>query len=495
MNHIKKILRGSTYYFIGSILATILAYLTKFVLVRNLSVEDYGLFFAVFTFVLFFSLFANLGMGKGLGRFIAEYGFKKKYKEIKSLIAGSFLIQMIASGIIIIIFWSISDYLAINYFKDIRASNLLRILVFYLPLITIYNKIRAIFQGTKNIKSFSLTESILNGAVFLIVMTGITFGLGIYAPAIAYISALILFILIFISSALKSIQYFKLKPKNIIAENRKLLLFSLPLMITTVGGLLITYFDTLMLTYFDTLDKVGIYNIIYPSALLIVIIGVSIGSTLLPILTELWSLKKKKEIRSVLKIINKYLLILCLPIVIILMQFSREIIRILFGKAYLAGVVAFNIILIGALFKVFSTINVYVLIAFKKPKKIMKIFLSGALLNVILNLFLIPLYSITGAAIASGLSFALMMILSVYYVNKKIKVKVPWKDWSLIGLNSILFILIPRLLILIIKGNGYILNIIGLIIGGIAYIYILNKIKIINIKEIKNIILQRNINK
>lgn len=488
MNYTKQVLRGSIYFFIGSVIAAFIAYLTKLVLVRNLSVEDYGLFFAVFTLVLIFSVFRKLGYTHSMPRFIAEYNIKNKKREIKSVISGAFLVQLIFAGLIIIGFWFISDYLAINYFNDPRAGLLLKILTFYLPLSVFYINFRSIFQGLKKNKYFSLGEPANNLFVFICVLTGIYFGLGIYAPVVGYLGSFVIFSFVFLRPVLKSFRYFKHKHKDFFSVNKKLFLFGLPLVITSAGALIITYFDTLMLTYFDTLSVVGVYNIIYPTALLVVMIGSSIGSILMPIITELWSLRKKKEIKNALRIINKYLLIFCLPVIIVLMFFSRQLVRIFFGKEYLIGVSAFNILLIGALFKIFAAINIQTIIAFKEPNKIMMVFTSGAMLNVVLNFILIPKYSLNGAAVATALSFLLMLLISIFYVNKKIKTKTPWKSWIITLISSLVIPLSARLIIRVIPGNVHVTGILGLILGVVVYLGILWLFKVLDIKEVLGVV-------
>jgi len=488
MSYTKQVLSGSIYYFTGSVLAAIIAYLTKLVLVRNLSVEDYGLFFAVLTFVLIFSVFRTLGMSQGLARFIADYNSKKKNGEIKSIITGAFATQLLVAGIMVIILWFSADYLALNYFKDARAVTLLRILSFYLPLSIIHVNFTSIFQGLKKSKLFALGQPVINAFVLIGSIIGLWLGLELFAPVIGYLGTYVFFLIVFIFPLLKCFNYFNFKHKNFFEENKKLIIFSLPLMITTFGYLLITYFDTLMLTYFDILSNVGVYNIIYPTALLITFIGSSLGLILLPVITELWEKNKKKQIVTALKIINKYLLIFCLPVIIVLMTFSEDLIRIFFGREYLAGVVAFNILLVGALFNVFMGLYNQLQIALKQQKKVMNIYLVGSIINVILNILLIPKYSLNGAAIASAISFLIMLKLSLVYIEQKIKIEPPWKSWLITSFTSLLIPVVPIILNKYINLNVYVTTISGLILGGLIYLFILYKIKIININEIKKVI-------
>lgn len=488
MNYTKQVIRGSMYYFIGSVIASFIAYLTKLVLVRNLSVEDYGLFFAVLTFVLIFTVFRTLGLSQGLARFIADYNAKRKYDEIKSIVSGAFLMQFVVAIIMVGVLWLFSNSLAANYFNDERAGLLLRLLALYLPLSIIHINFTSIFQGFKKSKLFALGQPVVNGFVLIGSVVGLWLGLEVFAPVIGYLGSFIVFLLIFIFPLLKTFDYFKYKQKNFKKENKELIKFSFPLMITSVGALFITYFDTLMLTYFDTLTSVGIYNIIYPTALLIVMLGSSLGAILMPVVTELWEKKKNKEIIQALLVIQKYLLVICLPIVIVLMTFSEELIRIFFGTEYVAGATAFNVLLIGALFKVFAAVNNQVLISLKESKKTMKMFLIAAIINVILNLILIPKYSIEGAATASMISFLIMLTVSIFFIRKKIRMISPWRTWTITVIIASIIPIMSKIFIRYIPMNVYIATITGLIIGGIIYLGILYKVNIIDPDEITKVL-------
>lgn len=90
-------------------------------------------------------------------------------------------------------------------------------------------------------------------------------------------------------------------------------------------------------------------------------------------------------------------LIQCLVISI----FSYPIIYILYGKSFLESVSVLRIIVWYTTFSYLGGVRNIWLLAENKQKEIWKINLSGALFNVILNYFLIPVFGICGAAVAS----------------------------------------------------------------------------------------------
>jgi O-antigen/teichoic acid export membrane protein len=333
----------------------------------------------------------------------------------------------------------------------------------------------------------ALCQPVLNASVLFLAIIGVYIGMGIYSPALGYLGSFIIFFAVFFLPFIRHSRYFDTTHDSFMISNKRLLLFSLPLVLTGIGATLLNYFDTLMLTYFDDLAVVGVYNIIYPTAFLIVIIGTSLGAILLPVITELWTLKKKKEISYALNLIYKYVFVACLPLILTLIIFSEDLIKVFFGAEYILGVAAFNILLIGAIFKIFIAVNIQVLIAFKKPEKTMNLFLFGAALNVLLNLVFIPLYSITGAAVASSISFFSMAVLSLIQIRKSIRITLPFFRWTLTLMASGIIALLPMILIRLSGLDTFLLASIGLVFGGIFYLIILYMFRIIDIKEIREL--------
>ena len=84
MRYAEKLAKGSLIIFAFSITTAIIGYLLRVYLARNLTVAEFGLFYAVMALVSFFWLVKDLGVGTTLVKFIPEFLVKKKYSEIKS---------------------------------------------------------------------------------------------------------------------------------------------------------------------------------------------------------------------------------------------------------------------------------------------------------------------------------------------------------------------------------------------------------------------------
>ena len=131
VNYFRKALVGATLIFVMNALANLLAFTTKIILARNLSITEYGLFYAVFNLVMFLLFFRDLGLGQALVKYIAEYRVNKKYQDIATSIKSVITFQVLSSLFFAAIFWIFADKLASSYFQIDSAALILRFLIVY----------------------------------------------------------------------------------------------------------------------------------------------------------------------------------------------------------------------------------------------------------------------------------------------------------------------------------------------------------------------------
>ncbi|WP_405380787.1 polysaccharide biosynthesis C-terminal domain-containing protein [Maribacter sp. LLG6340-A2] len=184
---------------------------------------------------------------------------------------------------------------------------------------------------------------------------------------------------------------------------KKYFKFSLPLIIMAFWAWINNYFDRYAIEYFMTVKDVGLYNASYS-------LGSKLFLTLSPIFAVLLSpsVFKKNKIDVKKKITQKYALlyiIASIPILIIVYFFSEELGSLLLSNQYKEG---FFVIFWTALtFFIFTLTQLVELIFYseKKTSIILKGNLIGALINITLNIILIPKLNLIGACIASLVGF------------------------------------------------------------------------------------------
>ena len=98
---------------------------------------------------------------------------------------------------------------------------------------------------------------------------------------------------------------------------------------------------------------------------------------------------------------------------------GKFFLRIFFGMEYVDSYEISTILLIGVFCMSFYKIIGQLLISDGKSKHYFLILLFGAIINVIINIVLIPNYNILGAAFASVFSYAIIgLIFLIYYIKK-----------------------------------------------------------------------------
>src|SRR3989344_4720103 len=115
--HLGKILRSIGLVFSMTFIAALFSYATRVIVARELGPEQFGLFSAVLTFILFFLFFRDLGLQTALVNFIAKFRVENKYNEIKTAIVSVFVLQLVSSSIIGVLIIIFSGHLSTHYFK------------------------------------------------------------------------------------------------------------------------------------------------------------------------------------------------------------------------------------------------------------------------------------------------------------------------------------------------------------------------------------------
>ena len=487
VDYLRRVLKGGSYYFIGLIIAGVVAYTSRVVLVRNLAPEDYGLFAAMFTSIAFFLFFRNFGLNISVGKFIPQFKVKKKYSEIKTSVISVLAFQLIISSLFVVLFWLSADFLALNYFKDPRASFLIRVFSFYFITSIFFKNLSSFFKGFQKNRLQSIIEPVKNISILTMIVVFMYFGYGVLAPVLAYVFAGLILLLLFIYPVLKTFNFWKYPFKNLTVFKR-MFIFGIPVMMTGVGTKFVSYFDTLMLTYFGTLEQVGVYNIILPTALLFMIVVSSISSVFMPMVSELWTRKKYDKVRTAMRLSYRYIFLFGLPFLLSFVIFSDVIIRLLFGEEYLFGNIPFKILLLGIIFNFLLEINKSYLVGIGRPKNVFNIVLFGAVMNIVLNLILIPPLNILGAAIATSVSYLSMSVYSSNFVKDSLSMKLPIKSWMMACIGSLVFLGVIYGTKSLLTQNVWVEIFVGLSMGYTVYLIIMNSFGLLNFREIKHLI-------
>ena len=176
-----------------------------------------------------------------------------------------------------------------------------------------------------------------------------------------------------------------------------------------------------------------------------------------------------------------------LPAALIFLAFPEIVIRVLYGSDYLSAANAMRALSLGAVFWSIETVLVGSLSGIGKTKLALMVNGFAAIFNVVANYLLIHLYGLTGAAIATGLTFFLAFLLAFYYSRREIGFFPDFSPLLKVFGGSFLTLLV----IVIVKGilplSVWPLLIVSMSAGAIFYLFWIFEIGVVKGKDLDTI--------
>lgn len=377
---------------------------------RVLSMNGMGIYSFSMNYINYFTLIAGLG--------VATYAVREgaKYRDDRVKI-GKFVSQVFTINIYATIFSYVLLFLSLFIFSNLHVYSL-AILIFSIQILfnTIGTEwIYTIYEDYAYITIRSILFKVISLVlIFIFVRTP---GDYIWYASITVFATVGSNILNFLHARSFSDIHLVRNPlwrKHIT-----------PILIIFASSAAVTIYvssDTTILGILRDERAVGIYSI----AIKIYSVSQSLLSALLivaiPRLAMLFGKKKLREFHNVLERLINTLLIATLPATVGLIMMSKEMVLFVASSKYLAATNSLRIISFAIIFSIFSWIfSQCVLMPAKREKAILKNTLITAVVNVILNLILIPIWSYNGTALSTVIAEFMAMVMNGWSCRDIIK--------------------------------------------------------------------------
>lgn len=425
MSSVKKLFIQFSHFVSGNVLTMLLGLLTFPILTRLLTREEYGILGLVSTTISIAVAFGKAGLSDGIIRFYREY---TDTPERLSLFTSTVLIRGTALATLtvvayVLIFPHISDNLGISA-KYLSCFMVMALYLFVRPLnIIVLNYLRTLgktfFFNIINVSTKVLSVILSLGLLVYIVKELYGYFLGL---AFAEVAATIVLFRWLLSN-------YRFTFHNVSGELAlNLLKFGLPLLLTELSYLLLSYVDRYMIIAYQGESVLGLYTVGYnlPSYLNDLIMF-SLSYAVVPIYTELYMKEGREKTEDFLSRILNYYFMAVIPICAGYYAISHDLLVALASEKYAEAAVFSPVILIGLVFLGMNTILNAGLYLHKKSLQILAVMITALVVNVVLNVILLPGYGATGAAwarlVACAASSALAAYLSFRYLPIRINVR------------------------------------------------------------------------
>lgn len=397
----QKIAKESTISFVGLGYGQFVRYLFTALLARLVGVQFLGIYSLGNSITNIAGVLSKAGTDVGLMRYISRRDIEKDRETIKTDIRSTLKMGLIFSIIIMLAQIILSGWLAENVFKE---SSLLRIvLIVYavsIPFTALMTIATFATQGFQLLKYKVFVEYILNPTVLIVSMIFVYF---VFSSELAIIlPTLLTGIVGFIVANyfLKKVAGVNILNIGKISFNKKILTYSLPIMFTMILGTLLHWMDIIMLGYFTNLETVGLYHPAVRTAGLQQSILIAFAGIYAPMFSKYYAQNNIIGMHHIYKLVTRWILTLVTPIFILIFLFSTKI-MLLFGADFIQSSEVLIILAIGtSIFAIFGVSSTALVVSGYQKLNLINA-LSATIINICLNIILIPKYGIMGAAWAT----------------------------------------------------------------------------------------------
>lgn len=421
LNFLKKVGKGAGILLFGILLSKVFAYVFRVIVARSFGASDYGLLILAIAIVSFVASTAVFGLPQGLLRYIAYYLGKGDERVVAPMIGSVLKVVFPISLFFGIVTFVFAGELSTVFFHKPELILFLKITAFLIPLLVLYNVFDYVLQAFQDAKSLVVSRNLADPLAKVTLLSLVVwFGLGVWGAAFAYVGGVavaVAVMLLFLRKKVKNFSFVFLKPARL---DRELVSYSWPLLFTNFSLMIFSWADVIMLGIFVPSASVGVYDAASVTSRLLSIVPLALSTMFMPAVTEVFA-KNESHVARLYRHVSKWVLMLLLPMLVFLAVFSRTILGSFFGSEFSAGAVSLIVLLFGQLFWGWSLVSSNILAMLKKTKLVFFLSASAALINIVLNIVLIPRIGILGAAVATSFSLVFVAVLQMFLASRELK--------------------------------------------------------------------------
>jgi len=402
-----QLISGSGLYMLGNVVRRSFSLITMPVFTRYLSTSGYGVLSIVGTVQHMLEVFYEMGMGSASTRFYYDC---RDERERQALFGTLLLFSLAATLILTVLLLATGGWIWGIVGKDVPFSPyiMLTIGTVFLGNITVLPYV--LFRVQNQVPRFirlSLIQTTLT--VLLAVLFVVWLGLGPLGPVLATFIITTIFFGVYSYSFRGQVRLVFHWP---IA--RRALAFGLPEIPLRWGSWALKVADRLILQHFTSLSVVAIYSVGYSvSKVPFDLVVKAIDWALVPFFFA--TATKESEVRSkaIFARLATYNVAMVAGLGMGTVLFGRELIEILASARYAEAEAIVPIIVTASVFEALFYIPSKGIYLQGKTGYLLPLFTIPACLNIALNFVLIPRFAMMGAAWATLVGYAVMIVLTL----------------------------------------------------------------------------------
>lgn len=390
-------------------------------LARMLGAEGYGAYAYALAWISLFSVFSLLGFDRLLVREVAIYKLKTSWPELRGILRWTNLVALMTGLTLGLLAFSLIPFLEGRLEPQITMA--LRVGALMLPFAAMAKLRQAAMQGLGHLATGLVPEMIIQPALFIFLVViwfaflqlsvAVVMGLQLSACVAAYYLGAL---------QLRRKIPAQVKSAQPVYRWKSWIKSGLPILFVGGVGIINARVDTLMLGALTSAASVGIYVVAARGAEIILLVLVTANAAISPVIAELYQSDQKYRLQQLVVRSSRMVLLGALPIAAAYILLGPRLLAI-FGQEFVGGYRVLVILSISQMLHVMIGSALPLLVMTGCEMQAAAAVASGALLNLVLNWLLIPLWGMEGAALASGLTMVTSTLILSLFVRRRLDIR------------------------------------------------------------------------
>jgi O-antigen/teichoic acid export membrane protein len=399
-----SLLRSILSIFSGKVAGILITALFTPILVRVISQSQYGLYASVLAGFSIVTLLSKGGLFDATRKTVAEY--TDTPDQVSSVISTSLLLSIVY-GLLASAFVFFALRLGL---VPSRYTQYVQVLLAAILFANVFAIVRGSFYG---LQQESVGETLKIGRKLVYTSIGLLLAYVGYDVLGVFAAYALSFLLLSAVGAVLLTRYFPyaLPGKNDIeTHGRRIASFGGYQLIGGLSAMLLYRTDILLVEFFEGGTSTALYQSAITPAEMIWFVPSAIQLSFLQHTANLWSSDEIEEINENLRTGIKYAVLSLTLFGVGLFALANPFLAIYFGPDYVGATTTLQILLFGTFFFGITRVVVPVFQATGWVRHTEFITFAALVLNIVLNLLLIPRYGILGAGVGTGLSYVAIFV-------------------------------------------------------------------------------------
>ena len=417
-SEVGHISRQSGIFFGGTLFTVVFGYVFKVYIARTLGAEALGWYALGITLIGFFGIFNTLGLAQSAVRYVAAYVAAKTFAPLHALLWRGTAILVLANLFLVAILLTLGRWIAVRFYHVPQ-------LVEYLPwfaMIMLFGVLNGFYgkvlSGYKDLGRRTLIINFVGSPLNMllaVVLIGRGFGLRGYLLA-QIVSAVIVCVLLLVAVRELTPVEARFATRKGAPLQREVWSFSAAMLGIGLLEFLMVHVDKVALGHYLNARDVGVYSVAAAVVIYVPLVLQSVNQIFSPTIADLHTRGEHALLSRLFQSLTKWVIGLTTPLAAVVIVFARPIMRI-FGPDFAEG---WPILVIGTLGQLVNcgvgSVG-YLLLMSGNQKRLIKVQVVMAAVMIGLNLLLVPVWGIVGAAVAAAVTNVGMNLLNLQQVR------------------------------------------------------------------------------